>query len=153
MAATFYASLAPQQRHSHGAIIVSGQAQGKTHWSKSEPSWVDADLLLGQYPPSQVESKAADVEELVKLGAWVLSSTWWKLADFGHHVAVVCVPPAELKARAKLKSFEFEDAASQASTLREAAGKANVPVFSSFDAAKSHLIATLSAEYSQNRNK
>lgn len=147
MTSAFYAGLPATKKHAHGACIVAGQAQGKTHYAQHQPAWTDADDLLGQYPPSQLEAKSRQVEALVALGAWTLTSTWWTLNTLGDHVAVVCVPEDVLRQRAKAKNFDAADAISQARALAKAAKTAKVPVFSSFEDARSHLTLQLTRKY------
>lgn len=149
MAHAFFKKLPSRQKHEHGCIIVAGQAQGKSHWVQNQKEWVDADLLIGQYMPSELKAKAKEVQELVRLGAWVVSSTWWDLTKFaGNCVAVVSVPETRLKLNAKSKSFSYTEAKEQATLLKKTAKKSGIPVFSSFAPAQFHLTVSLSAKYS-----
>jgi len=150
MAEAFYARLRAQQQHAVGCVLVASQAAGKTTWVKTQPDFVDADDLIGQYEPGNLQQMAAKVEDLVRLGAWVVTSTWWELRNFDGKVAVVSIPEEKLRHFARKKKFDADEAVRQASLLTAAAKKEGIGVFPTFEAARFHATLSLTTAYINN---
>jgi hypothetical protein len=138
------AELPSEAHHGRGVLIVAPQAAGKTQYCVAHPHWCDADSVLiaaGLMVPKQTATPAElkawerHTVALKAKGLWVLTSSWWLLADAD---AVVLPTRDELEARLRKKhrapqaaTWPHAEADTQLRLLREWAAKGGKPVYAS----------------------